>query len=271
MSILESQIKNNQLFHAYIFEGENDSDNLRLAKEFANEVFKTKGLDINSDSNPDLFIIDNDDNIIDINTIRLLSKDISLSPTNKKIKIYIIHNAHNLRDEGSNALLKTLEELKDYNMIIFTTTNSNLMLKTIRSRCQIISLANNKKVYNVDMVKLSSIIKDIYQGKLISFYQNKDFFSSFKENKLDILDGFLDLFQLVLLYKYKKDIKIGEDVNFNLRYLDKMTFDQIENHIELVNKVKKGLKTNINYDLSIEEIIFNIYKGGMLQSERSWR
>ena len=50
-----------------------------------------------------------------------------------------------------------------------------------------------------------------------------------------------------------------------------MTFDQIENHIELVNKVKKGLKTNINYDLSIEEIIFNIYRGGMLQSECSWR
>lgn len=271
MSILERQLKNNQLFHAYIFEGENDIENLSFAKEFANEVFKTKGLDLNNETNPDLYVIDNNDNIIDINTIRLLTKDISLSPTNKKIKIYIINNAQNLRDEGSNALLKTLEELKDYNMVIFTTTNSNLMLKTIRSRCQIISLANNKKIYNVDMVKLSSIIKDIYQGKLISFYQNKDFFISFKEDKLDILDGFLDLFQLILLYKYKKDLKMGEDVKFNLSYLAKMTFDQIENHIELINKVKTGLKTNINYDLSIEEIIFNIYMGGMLQSERSWR
>ena len=271
MSILERQLKNNQLFHAYIFEGENDIDNLSFAKEFANEVFKTKGLDLNNETNPDLYVIDNNDNIIDINTIRLLTKDISLSPTNKKIKIYIIHNAQNLRDEGSNALLKTLEDLKDYNMIIFTTTNSNLMLKTIRSRCQIISLANNKKIYSVDMAKLSSIIKDIYQGKLISFYQNKDFFASFKEDKLDILDGFLDLFQLILLYKYKKDLKIGEDVKFNLSYLAKMTFDQIENHIKLINKVKTGLKTNINYDLSIEEIIFNIYMGGMLESERSWR
>ncbi|WP_049944459.1 hypothetical protein [Anaerococcus provencensis] len=271
MSILERQLKNNQLFHAYIFEGENDIDNLSFAKEFANEVFKTKGLDLNNETNPDLYVIDNNDNIIDINTIRLLTKDISLSPTNKKIKIYIINNAQNLRDEGSNALLKTLEELKDYNMVIFTTTNSNLMLKTIRSRCQIISLANNKKISNLDMVKLSSIIKDIYQGKLISFYQNKDFFASFKENKLDILNGFLDLFQLVLLYKYKEDLKIGEDVKFNLTYLADMTFDQIENHIELVNKVRTGLKTNINYDLSIEEIIFNIYMGGMLQSERSRR
>ena len=48
-----------------------------------------------------------------------------------------------------------------------------------------------------------------------------------------------------------------------------MSFDEIESQLELINKIKIGQRTNINYDLSIEEIIFNIYKGGMLQSERS--
>ena len=269
MSILETQLKNNQLFHAYIFEGEDEKKNLSFANDFAKEVFLINGVDLNQESNPDLYIIDNESDIIDINTIRSLTKDISLSPTNNKVKIYIIHNAQNLRDEGSNALLKTIEELKEYNLVIFTTTNSNLILKTIRSRCQIVNVPKNEKNYNVDMAKLSSIVKDIYQKDLMWFYLNKDFFDGYKDNKEEILDGFIDLFQLLILFKYEKYIEVPGEVKFNLGYLSNMSFDEIESQLELINKIKIGQRTNINYDLSIEEIIFNIYKGGMLQSERS--
>lgn len=145
MSGLDYQIEHNLLSHAYIFESPNDKYNLEYSKEFASKIFEDKGIYIENNLNPDLYIINKENDIIDIESIRAMIKDIAHKPENKLIKIYIVHNAHNMRTEGSNAILKTVEELKEYNIVIFTTTNRNLLLPTIRSRSQIINL-NAKKL-----------------------------------------------------------------------------------------------------------------------------
>ena len=191
-------------------------------------------------------------------------KDTVLRPSNNVIKIYIIHNAQKLRQESSNALLKTIEELKSYNMVIFTTTNRNSLLPTIRSRCQIINLDRRSVESSVDLEKLSDIIKEVYNGNMAYFYQNKSIFNSFKEEKDDIIDGFLEIFKNLLALKYNQDSDINEGLRFNLKSLEVMSLDNIEHIISIVEEVKLGFKTNINYDLAIEEIVLGIFRGGML-------
>ena len=169
MSLLDSQLKNNSLSNAYIIEGENLDYNLQYAKDFAKKVFESYGLSAKLDINPDIEIIDKD--IIDIGTIRNLIKDMVIRPVNNKIKIYIIQNAQNLRIEAANAMLKSLEELKAYSLIVFTVDNAGKMLPTIRSRCQIISLNTTNNDLDIDMERLYEIFSKIYQGDLSVYYK----------------------------------------------------------------------------------------------------
>ena len=257
------QIANDQLSHAYIFESRDVDYNVDYAIDFSSKIFRAKGFDLNLESNPDLYIIDKGNDVIDIETIRLLIKDSALKPSNGKIKIYIIHNAQNLRVESSNALLKTVEELKSYNMMIFTTTNAMSLLPTIRSRCQIINLSSKKQDLDIDLFKLSEIMTKVYGGDMGYYYQNKSFFSEKKEEKDLVIDGFLEVFSYLIVYKYGDSEKVQSELAFNLDKLSTMNFNQIDEIVNLLHDIKQGFRTNINYELSIERVIFSIFKGGM--------
>lgn len=257
---LDTQINENSLSHAYIFESANESYNLEFANDFAKKVFESKGVYIENNINPDLYIIDKGNDIIDIESVRALLKDTALKPSNNTIKIYIVHNAHNMRTEGFNAMLKTIEELKDYNIIIFTTKNKDLLLPTIRSRCQIIRLNAYEAKSDIDLEKLSEILAETYRGNISQFYQNKTFFESYKNDKTLIFDGLIDIFQLILKEKYTPDLV---NANLNIKKLANISLSQLEEITNLLYTIKIGLKNNINYDLAIEEVIFSIYKGGM--------
>ncbi len=259
MSFEESAIDVKSLSNAYIFEGKNEEANKAFALDFAREVFSYYGLDY--DNNPDLYLIDKEGGVIDIETIRQVLKDIYLRPYNGKIKIYIIHNAQDLRQEGSNAMLKSLEELKDYVKIIFTCTNRYNLLATIRSRCQIIPIKSEENELDIDMDKVFGIISDIYKGKIETYYKNKDFFAKYKDDRQTIYKALLKVYQDLISYNYKKD-----DLDYNTKYMlkkfPKISVDEIEKAIFLIEDIQNASRTNINYDLSIEKIIFNIFREG---------
>lgn len=70
-------------------------------------------------------------------------------PTQLKRKIYVIDEVHMLSRSAFNALLKTIEEPKDYIVFIMATTDIHKVPDTVISRCQIF---NFKKVWEKDMV-----------------------------------------------------------------------------------------------------------------------
>ena len=209
IEILENQIKNDKLSNAYIFESKNSSYNLDKALEFSKSVFNNFGINTKLEENPDFEIIKKDDKEknISIKTIRLLIKDMYLRPSNGKIKIYIIKDSENLSIESSNALLKSIEESKDYIILIFTTNNAYSLLKTIRSRCQIISFKSQIENEFVDREKLSYILSEIISGNFSFYYKNKDFFSKAKDYKEELFVEILNFFNesyKTSLHKIKK-------------------------------------------------------------------
>lgn len=268
MTLLARQIENKSLSHAYIFEGKNTDYNLEYAREFAKNVFASYDVNIENDLNPDFYLINKEKEVIDIETIRAFIKDTSLRPANNKIKIYIIHNAQNMRVEGFNAILKTIEELKAYNIVVFTTNNAQALVATIRSRCQLIKIDKSDIDYDIDIFKLSTILADVYGGNINGFYQNKSFFEAYKEDRQTIIDGLDYIFASLIAYKLDLYKETTIDISYNLRKLAGMDFDKIDEIVSLLNYIRFGFKTNINYDLAIEKIIFNIYRGGM-KVERS--
>jgi DNA polymerase-3 subunit delta' len=57
-------------------------------------------------------------------------------PFDSPYHVFIFIDAHAMREEAQNALLKLVEEPPPHAMVIFTTTNPEGILYTIRSRCQ---------------------------------------------------------------------------------------------------------------------------------------
>jgi DNA polymerase-3 subunit delta' len=68
-----------------------------------------------------------------------LCHDLSLRPMAGRRKIAIIDDADLLNVASGNALLKTLEEPPRNSLLILLATSTDLLLPTIRSRCQIVT------------------------------------------------------------------------------------------------------------------------------------
>jgi len=260
MEKLKTQIKNNRISNAYIFESQNSIYNLEKAKEFADLMFKSKGIDLDINNNPDLIIINKENDTIKLDDVREVIKGIYLRPNNGKIKVYIFNDSQNLRIESSNALLKSIEEPSSYSYLIFTTTNAYSLLPTIRSRCQIVKLNKDRDENNIDQKKLADIISNIIDGKLEYYYKNKSFFETYKEDKNDLFDSVILYFNKILHYKYAGINFTDQEEFYYMKKIDKLSFDFLEDMIIKTEEIKSGFKFNANYDLSIEKLVFYIYR-----------
>lgn len=86
---------------------------------------------------PDIrYIVHEKPNTISVDDIRKqINQDIVIKPYANPYKIYIVDEAENMNPQAQNALLKTIEEPPAYAVILLLTTNADLFLPTILSRC----------------------------------------------------------------------------------------------------------------------------------------
>lgn len=80
------------------------------------------------------------DNSIGLPAIKYLIDRAKFTHPDKSLAVFLIRDSHLITREGQNALLKTLEESKNWQQFILTTHNHHLLLETIISRSQIKSL-----------------------------------------------------------------------------------------------------------------------------------
>jgi DNA polymerase-3 subunit delta' len=73
---------------------------------------------------------------IKLDQVRELRLEISRSVEPGKKRVVIISEAHTMRNEAQNALLKTLEEPQGDTILILTSSNITRLFPTIQSRCQ---------------------------------------------------------------------------------------------------------------------------------------
>ncbi|HPN56301.1 MAG TPA: DNA polymerase III subunit [Candidatus Omnitrophota bacterium] len=91
---------------------------------------------IDSGNHPDVTLIETENSrVITIDQIRGVITRCQLRPFEGKKKVYIIKEAERLSLEGSNAVLKTLEEPVKDSVFILTTAVLERVLSTIKSRC----------------------------------------------------------------------------------------------------------------------------------------
>lgn len=145
ISFLEKSILADKIAQTYIFSGPKDLGKSSLALAFARNLWHKdlgdKGETLDEGSlNSDLYILEKleDKKQISIDQVRDFNERLSLSSFFNSYKIGIIKEAHLLRLDAQNALLKTLEEPKENVLIILLTEQPEALLDTIISRSQLL-------------------------------------------------------------------------------------------------------------------------------------
>lgn len=207
-------------------------------------------------------------------------------------KVFIIKNIDNSMDSAQNKLLKILEEPPENVYFILTCANSNLVLPTIKSRCNKIELNKLDKqsiekllkgTYNLsiisgicegqigralelknnedldDIFNLSfSILKDMKSSKQVLQYSNKIF--EFKKDLNLIFEIVSLLLEDLLFFKadkisymrFKDNIKDFEGI------LQDYTIKAICEIRKLIDRANKELSFNGNPTLIVENLLMNI-------------
>jgi DNA polymerase III subunit delta' len=85
---------------------------------------------------PDVRVVVPDGAFIKIAQVRELAREAVSRPYEGRRSVMVIDDAHRLREEAANALLKTLEEPAPTTLIVLVTDRPYALLETVRSRCQ---------------------------------------------------------------------------------------------------------------------------------------
>ena len=254
-----------------------------MAKDFAQMILCTnetnKGcqqckscIEFMSNNHPDFLYIEPDGNSIKIEQIRYLQRKIQEKPIISDKKVYIINDADKMTTEAQNCLLKTLEEPPEYSTIILIGSNENAFLNTIKSRCMKIPFkpieAKYVKQYmekTYEMTNISQNMLEAFQGsigKAISLKDKKEQYENI-ESMIEKLNK-TDMTELMKLgeplYQAKEEImNILDYINIILLRLAKEN-TQYANCIDIIEDTKKRLNQNANYDMCIDNMIFNMWE-----------
>ena len=144
---LKSQLQSGKLSHAYLFTGSRGTGKTSSAKILAKAVNCENSVDgnpcnrcrscmaIDSGSCMDVLEIDAASNN-GVENVRDLRDDAVYSPSEVKMRVYIIDEVHMLSISAFNALLKIIEEPPEHLLFILATTELHKVPATILSRCQ---------------------------------------------------------------------------------------------------------------------------------------
>lgn len=270
---LNSTIENKNISHSFMFVGKPGIGKKQFAHQYAEMIMclqdgKCDGNSVKCDScvkfegnaNPDYAEILPDGKTLKIEQVRNLQARIVEKPITSRRKVYVIDDADLMSEESQNCLLKTLEEPPEYAVIILIVSNESRILPTIKSRCVIIKFQplTSKEIKQVKP-ELSDDLIQLLEGSL----QNAENIEQKKEQYAQLLNlvNVLENKQLVevfnsadLLYKGK------DDIITLLEYLNLIFFSRNEiNAIPIIEKTKKKILANNNYDMTIDYCLMNIW------------
>lgn len=276
----------NSIAHSYIFSGQYGIGKKQIAIEFAKMILclnkdnapccECKScLELENDNNPDFNII-KPDGKIKIDQIRQMLEKVYEKPIISDKKVYIIDDAETMTVEAQNCLLKTLEEPPEYIVIILITSNESNLINTIKSRCLKLTfnpLENSEiKQYlekNLDFQNVSETMLEIFEGsigKALKVKEKQELYNNIEttlsnfscESVIDLINNATEI------YKGKENInEILEYFNIYFLKKAKEEYNNASKYvkaIEIVEDTKKRLVYNSNYDMTIDNLLINIWE-----------
>ncbi|MDO5018515.1 MAG: hypothetical protein Q4E02_04370 [Lagierella massiliensis] len=261
--ILDVQVRENNLSHAYIFQSYDKDILEKQTIEFIKLVLRDKK-NVNSLENfynPDLFKIKPEGAVIKIDSIREAIKYLQTPPTKMDYKIVLIEDAEKFNKESANALLKILEEPPSYGILILTTNNEMSIIDTIYSRCQIVNFFINESNSLESWKEINDILVSCFKRDLLIMFEEKEYLNSLKFEADKFYNYLYCFFYDLYLYKSKLENKANYIIPKNINIYKKINNFSIENIYNILEKITfifNNFRMNLNFQLSYEELLLYI-------------
>ena len=153
LSILDAACARGRIAHAYLFAGPEGVGKESVAWVFAEGLLCDAGprvggcgvcpacRKVGARSHPDAHALTAEKDSIPIDAVRTLTTRLQMTAYEGRFKVAIVQGAHQMNPAAQNALLKTLEEPPGDAVLILCTSSPQVLLPTVRSRCQRVAFA----------------------------------------------------------------------------------------------------------------------------------
>ena len=293
---LTNSIKSNMVSHAYMFEGPNGIGKNTMARELAAILLEMENL-FNS---PDYIEIKPDGNSIKIAQIRKLQSDILVKPYKSyKIYVIdeaqkMTVEAQNallktleeppkyaiiiLITDNKESLLDTIKsrcEIIKFTPIPMQEVASYLTMNGIDSKRASL-LANFSRGSMKKAIELSEseefhlmreevqkYVETFLNGNLIEIMDIQSSIEKYKDQITNILDLLINYFRDIMMVKENVDSSMIINLDrlvFIKNMSTKITYSQLSKIIDIIEETKNKLRSNCNFNISIQVMTLNIYE-----------
>ena len=269
---ITSAINNGKVSHAYIIEGDELSNKADFAVSFAKALLCTDAPGVGCDkcrscrmisegTYRDIYQIAGDERSVKDKDVELIQERLARMPIERSVdmggrNIAIVDNADTMTSRAQNRILKTLEEPYPGTVIMLLSENGDMLLPTIRSRCQVIRLYdfdNSEAAMGDDekseyMEDAKALIDNARYRKY--FFESKDILEKYVNNRasaMAILDALERRFREIM-----RDAAFGKSggASFDLDFCTR--------GIEAVETARKDLKYNVREKYALSNLVLKI-------------
>ena len=279
---LSNSIKQNNILHSYLFLGTEGIGKLLIAKTFAKKILCLNAkedvqcnckscLCFEGKNHPDFLVVNEEGESIKIEQIRDITEKVIEKPIVSDKKVYIINDCEKMTKEAQNCLLKTLEEPPEFVVLILISSNENLILNTIKSRCMSIKfnhipdeILKEYALKNLDYTVVNeNVLKSFHGsiGKAIQLKNNQE-----KYLQIEQMISHMETKDIVDIMLEAKILYDKDNINDILDYVIVCLFSHAEQNkqylycIEYVNKCLQRIRSNGNFDMSIDTMLWDIWE-----------
>ena len=265
-----------RLAHAYLLETNNIPKLIEDLKELIKAIncpedYKEKCNNCNlcnlitKNNLPSFITIEPDGTSIKKSQIEDLKISFETKPIYSKYNTYIIKNAEKLNSSSANAMLKFVEEPTDGIIGFFITNNKDVIIPTIKSRCQALvityesdNLLDQLNITKEELEEYLTIIKDyltrINKNELIN---HKDLILSKLSERKEIETLFKIIFEIYYNYFLKNLNKSYNEELLKTFQLKKQN-KEIITKLNIITKFLQDLSYNVNMELLLDKFVIEM-------------
>lgn len=293
---LSNSIKSNMISHAYMFEGPSGVGKNTMARELAATLLEMENL-FNS---PDYIEITPDGNSIKIAQIRKLQSDILVKPyksykiyvideaqkmtveaQNALLKtleeppkyaiiILITNNKESLLDtiKSRCEIIKftpiPLVEVADYLTQTGVDKNrASLLANFSRGSMQKAIELSESEDFHIMRDEVQKYVETFLTGSMLDIMDIQSSIEKYKDNITNVLDLLVNYFRDIMMVKENVDSSMIINLDrlvFIKNMSTKITYSQLSKIIDIIEETKTKLRSNCNFNISIQVMTLNIYE-----------
>ena len=209
----------------------------------------------------DFYVVNPDTLVIKVEELnKLLEYFETKSVRNNGRRVYVIYGIERLKNDISNKLLKFIEEPENDIYGIIMTENIDLVLPTIISRCQMITLNYDVSFDKVDINNMKEFIKCFLKNRIdtVAYYDN--YFDIYEGDRSKYINCF-SIIELLLSTYINKYYELDIDNDLYIEELSTIDVNKIIKMLEITSNLKKLINNNINLNLLIDRYIIEMERG----------